>query len=46
MYPTGKREQRAKLRIIRGNAVVSQSRLPHLVGVRSVAQVEDAVRKN
>jgi len=46
MYPTVKREQRAKLRIIRGKAVVSQSRLAHLVGVRSVAQVEEAVRKN
>jgi len=46
MYPTVKREQRVKLRIIRGKAVVSQLHLAHLVGVRSVAQVEEAVRKN
>ena len=46
MYPTVKREQRVKQRIIRGKAVVSQSHLAHLVGVRSVAQVEEAVRKN
>jgi len=46
MYPTVKREQRVKLRIIRGKALVSQLHLAHLVGMRSVAQVEDAVRKN
>ena len=35
MYPTVKREQRLKLRIIRGKAVVSQSCLAHLVGIRA-----------